>query len=130
MNGEEKYLNLKGDLKYNIDGFRDTMQKRAHAAKCSIPIVTVILLLLLLVKSTDKVEILFWWVGAMLVIAAYLILLEYFEKVWLDGLDEMSDRYDYYIDDEVEDEDEDEEYEYEDEEGEILAASEKEVADE
>ena len=103
MNGEDKYLGLKGDLKYNIDGFRDTIRKRAHAAKYAFPIVTILLLLLLFVKSSDKVEILLIWVAAMLILSAYLTLLEYFEKTWLDKLDYISDRYDSYGTEESED---------------------------
>ena len=104
MNGEDKYLGLKGDLKYNVDGFRDTLKKRARAAKYAFPLVTVLLLLLLLVRSSDKVEILLLWVCAMLILSAYLILLEYFDKTWLDRLDYISDRYDAYDSEEYEDE--------------------------
>lgn len=117
MNGEEKYLGLKGDLKYSIDGFRDTFKKRSRAAKYAFPIVTALLLLLLLVKSSDKVEILLLWVCAMLILSAYLVLLEYFDKTWLEKLDYISDRYDYYEDEEDEDGEE------------VLAAAEKVVAD-
>ena len=119
MNGEEKYLSLKGDLKYSIDSFRDSIQKRMRAAKYSFPIMTLLLILLVFVKSSDKVEILLLWACVMLILSAYLVLLEYFEKVWLDRLDEVSDRYDYY--------EEDEEYDYEEEEA--SAAEEKVVAD-
>ena len=108
MNGEDKYLGLKGDLKYNIDGFRTTIQKRSRAAKFAFPIVTALLLLLLFVKSSDKVELLLVWVCAMLILSAYLTLLEYFDKTWLDKLDYISDRYDYYDDEEYEDEEEEE----------------------
>ena len=119
MNGENKYLNLKGDLKYNIDVFRKSLKNRARAAKYSFLIVTVVFLLLLLVSTSDKVEILLFWTCAMLVISAYIVLLEYFEKVWLDGLEEVSDKYDYYGE---------EEYECEDGE-EAFAAEEKVVAE-
>ena len=108
MNSEDKYLGLKGDLKHNIDAYRDTLKKRARAAKLAFPLVTLVLLLLLFVRSSDKVEILLLWVCAMLILSAYLTLLEYFDKTWLDKLDYISDRYDYYDDEEYEDEEEEE----------------------
>lgn len=103
MNDEDRYLDLKSDLKYNVDGFRDTLKSRVRAAKYAFPIVTLLLLLLLFVKSSDKVEILLLWVCAMLILSAYLILLEYFDKTWLDKLDYISDKYDRFDTEEYED---------------------------
>lgn len=115
MKGEDKYLRLKDELRFQTAEVRKMFELRIRSAKWSLLFVTAALLLLLIVTETP-VFILFAWIAAMLIICAYLILLSFLSN-------ELQTRFgDLAHDDSYDEEDSGEDVEEESESNEAIDA--------